>query len=171
MQVWCGLWHCSLWIQDKFLEHIGHQISPFTLTCVVFYTGTEAISGRIKLPDQRSRRKRCAGENTVFSQIFSHLSPRTYPRLRSTWGRVLSGQVVPQSEEWISPCSLFRKLQWPCIQSAWGPGCLAWVLSAACHDERQAQHRQPARGGDCPALLHTGTASPAILWAVLSTTI
>lgn len=157
MQVWCGLWHWSPWIQDKFLEHIGYWANPFTLTCVVWYTGTEAISRPVKLPDQRCRRRRCAGEKTVFSQIFSHLSPGTCPRLRSAWGRVLSGQVVRQSEEWISPCFLFHKLQWPYIHFAWGHGLsslsAAWQ-STACCDERQLSTASPAsqgRGWSCSA--------------------
>ena len=41
----------------------------------------------------------------------------------------------------------------------------------ACPGMHQAQHRQPGKGGDCPALLCTGAASPQVLGAVLGTTI
>ncbi|KAJ7425342.1 hypothetical protein WISP_23674 [Willisornis vidua] len=40
-----------------------------------------------------------------------------------------------------------------------------------CPGGHQAQHHQPVKGGDCPALLSTGTASPGILCAGLGTTI
>ncbi|KAJ7415323.1 rna-directed dna polymerase from mobile element jockey-like [Willisornis vidua] len=40
-----------------------------------------------------------------------------------------------------------------------------------CSGGHQAQHRQTVEGGDCPALLCTGAASPWILCAVLGTTI
>lgn len=84
---------------------------------------------------------------TVFSQVFSHLSPRTCLRLRSAWGKVLSDQVVPQSEEWISPCSLFHKLQWPYIQSTQWPG-LSNLGAVNCMSQWKTSTASPAiRGG------------------------